>query len=150
MTLCRSSISPEQKDMLAWIGMAILNVQMTEKVIRLVMTFVIPKMEEMTLKHCNLKGKRTQQDIGYFLTELHSGSILMITRRNPMVYFGYENTFRAQLVEIPGWSLIKAEGTGCCSQFSYGIYSRDQHRSSVFVGLIRSWQERNWARNWRR
>jgi hypothetical protein len=138
-----NALGLKQKDMLAWMGMTTLLVQVTEKIIRLAMTFVIQNATPLTLEVIQAQEQAEQKKtIGYFLTELrkrvdlddHFDEILC-------EFLRMRNTFAHNLDEIPGWTLNNAEGLAVAHTFLSEFIRVINIVQSVFIGLVRAWQE---------
>jgi len=66
------SITDNQKEVLAAMGVALIMLQAAEKLIRLCLTFVIQKSDSLTLDLLiDQEEAERKKTLGYFLTELH-------------------------------------------------------------------------------
>src|SRR5438128_11469036 len=98
------SITPEQKDILARVGMAMVTLQTVEQLIRLVTTYVIQGPEPLTLEYLqSLDRKERNKTIGFLLCELRKRVELDDTFDDTLRRFlDMRNTFIHNLDEIPG------------------------------------------------
>src|ERR1700733_12058741 len=113
MGMERSSIPPEQKEILAQVGAALVVLQAVEQVIRLVTTLVIQGPESLTLEYLDsLDRKERNKTIGFLLYKLRERVDLDANFDNTLRKFlEMRNSLVHNLDEIPGgWSLDSEQG----------------------------------------
>jgi hypothetical protein len=140
----RSAITPEQKDILAQVGMAVVVVQAAEQIIRLVMAYVIQGSEPLTLEYLqSLNQKERNKTIGFLWNQLRKRVDLDDSFDNTLCRFlEMRNTLIHNLDEISGgWSLDNEQGRDLARKFLSEFGRVMNTVVSVFLGLVRSWQE---------
>lgn len=136
-------MTPQQKDTLAAIAVALLLAQTAERVIKLCMTFVLQKSSPLTLElleHQETAERR--KTLGYFLGELRKRADLepgfeslledFLERRNVLVHeFGGRDEY----------SLNTVEGLAGANAFLRDMIRITEEALKVFMGLVSAWQE---------
>ncbi len=124
-------------------GVAVLLVQTTERVIRLCMTLVLPKDAPLTFEKLQQqKESERNKTLGYFLSELrkrvdldeHFDLLLKEFLKN-------RNDFIHDLDRVPGWGFSKPQNVVASKKFVYQLIHQADNVTKVFSGLIRAWQE---------
>jgi len=136
-------ISREHQDVLVAMGVTVLLLQTTEKVIRLCMTLVLQKQAPFTLEALQEqeKAERTKT-LGYFLAELrmradiHDGFDALLEE-----FLQNRNDFIHDLSRVPGWGLDSPEQTAKAKRFIDQLIQQSEAVQKVFFGLISAWQE---------
>jgi hypothetical protein len=138
----KNLVAPEQKDILAFLGVTMLSVQTTEQLIRLVLTYVI-QAQPLTLESLqSINQKKRNKTIGFLLCELRKRVDLNDTFDTILRQFlEMRNSFIHSLDEIPGWSLDDEHGLNTAENFLAEFLNVIEIVQSVFLGLVRSWQE---------
>ena len=140
----RPSITPEQKEILAQVGTALVVLQAVEQIIRLVTTYVIQGPEPLTIEYLeSLDRKERNKTIGFLICKLRERVDLDETFDNTLRQFlEMRNSLVHNLNEIPGgWSLDSEQGRDLAQKFLSKFGHAINVVLSVFLGLIRSWQE---------
>lgn len=136
-------ISREHQEVLLAMGVAVLILQATEKVIRLCMTLVLQKQSPLTLEALQEQEEiERNKTLGYFLSEL---------RKRADLDDGFEvllkdflknrNDFIHDLSRVPDWELGSAEQTAKAKQFVHRLIQQSEAVLKVFFGLVSAWQE---------
>src|SRR5947207_15392683 len=116
-------IPQEDKEVLMTIGVALLLLQATEKVIRLCMTFVLQKTSSLTLE--SLLGQEDSErtkTLGYFLAQLRKRTDLDAEFDALLTDFlRNRNDFIHDLSRIPGWVEGSSERIAIRRQFVHGL-----------------------------
>src|SRR5260370_14825997 len=102
MRMERTSVTPEQKDILAQVGMALVVLQVVEQIIRLVTTYVIQGPEPLTFEYLEaLDRKERNKTIGFLLHKLRERVDLDDSFDDTLCQFlKMRNTFVHNLDEI--------------------------------------------------
>ena len=136
-------MTPQQKDTLAAIAVALLLAQTAERVIRMCMTFVLQKSSPLTLEMLERQRKaERKKTLGYFLGELRKRADVapgfdalleeFLERRNILVHdFG----------DLAECSLNTPSGLMGANAFIRDMIRVTEEVLKVFVGLARAWQE---------
>lgn len=136
-------MTPPQRDVLVAIGVALLMIQTTERVIKLCMTFVLQRSNPLTLEALERQKKEERKKtLGYFLGELRKRADLdekfdalleeFLERRNVLVHdFGERDEF----------SLNTPAGLASANVFVHDLIRKAEEVLKVFVGLVQAWQE---------
>lgn len=135
-------IPREQQDVLLAMGVAVLHMQITEKVIRLCMTLVLPKETPLTFEALEKKNKSERnKTLGYFLSELrqradiHDGFDALLEE-----FLKNRNDFVHDLSRVPGWQLGSREQTAKARKFVHQLIEQSDAIVKVFLGLISAWE----------
>jgi hypothetical protein len=142
-----NKITPEQKHVLACLGVMLLHIQGIEKVIHVCVSYVFPKTPLRELSILALQ-ERTEslraKTIGYLLRELKARVGIDDTFENVLSKFlEMRNTFVHNIDEIPGWSLDSEDGIAVAHRFLSELDRVSGIVQGVFLGIVRSWQEEN-------
>ena len=136
-------MTPPQRDVLVAIGVALLMIQTTERVIKLCMTFVLQRSNPLTLETLERQKKEERKKtLGYFLSELRKRTDLddkfdalleqFLEKRNVLVHdFGERDEF----------SLNTPAGLAGANEFIRDLIQITEEVLKVFVGLVLAWQE---------
>ena len=118
MTSSPNKLSPESKNLLAWIGFALIKIQTTEHVIRFAMKCVIGKTNLTLEAFLSQDQKERNRTLGFILAELHKWIDLDDRFDETLCLFlEMRNTFVHNLEEIPGRSLDHDEGRAVARTF---------------------------------
>lgn len=135
------SVPDNQKEILQQMGAALVMLQTAEKVIRLTMTFVLPRSAGLTidLLKDQEEAERTKT-IGYFLSQL---------RKRADVHEAFDallkdflknrNDFIHDFSRVSGWDLF-ADGTEA-RKFLRELIWETETVMKVFLALIMAWQK---------
>ena len=136
-------MTPQQKDTLAAMAVALLLIQTTERVIKLCMTFVLQRSSPLTWEVLQRQKKEERRKtLGYFLGELRKRADLdpgfdnlleeFLEKRNILVHdFG----------GLDDYSLNSEAGLVAANTFVARMIQVTESVLLVFVGLTRAWQE---------
>jgi hypothetical protein len=129
-------ISATQKQMLALIGVTLLRLQSTETTLQFCMTYVLPKMPNLTWEMLASRQEYLRtKTVGYLLNELRSRVQVIPHFENVLTRFlGMRNTFVHNVDEIPGWSLNSDEGISTAHSFLRELLRLDEIVQAVFWG----------------
>ena len=136
-------IPREHRDVLMAMGIAVLMLQTTEKVIRLCMTLVLQKRAPLTLEALQ-EQEETERNktLGYFLAELrkradiHDGFDLLLRD-----FLKNRNDFIHDLSRVPDWGLGSPAQTEKAKQFIHQLIQQSERVLKVFLGLVGAWQD---------
>ena len=116
-------IPREQQDVLLAMGVAVLILQATEKVIRLCMTLVLQKQAPLTLEALQEQEEiERNKTLGYFLAELrkradlHDGFDVLLKD-----FLKNRNDFVHDLSRVPDWGLGSPEQTAKAKRFIHRL-----------------------------
>jgi hypothetical protein len=134
--------SEEQKDILTRMGLALLFIQTTERVIQACMTYALPAGGVVTLEMLErLQGDERRRTLGQYLTELRKRVELddqcdalleeFLEKRNALIH---------RIDAIPQWSLDHDQGLGAARRFMDRLIELNAVVLRVFLGLVRAWQ----------
>jgi hypothetical protein len=136
-------VTPQQKDTLVAMAVALLLIQTTERVIKLCMTFVLQRSSPLTLEILERQEKEERRKtLGYFLGELRKRADLdpgfdalleeFLEKRNILVHhFGAINEY----------SLNTEAGLAAGNAFVHRMIQVTESVLKVFIGLTQAWQE---------
>lgn len=141
-TSASTTLARLRLDLMARVGIALMHVQITERALRLITTFVFQKsspiMAEAIIAQTESERKKT---MGYFLAELrkrvdldrHFDSTLaeFLRRRNMLAH---------NLSDLPGWDTDTHHGIYLGRCFVNELLEMNDEVLKVFTGLIRAWQ----------
>lgn len=136
-------MTPDQKDLLAELGGTLLMIQTTERVLRLCMTFVLPKASPVTLELLRAQEKAERKStLGYFLGELRKRVDVdpqldrlldeFLERRNMLVH---------RFSDVDGYSYETGPGIAAGRAFIHETLRSTETVLMIFIGLVRAWQE---------
>lgn len=135
------SISDHQKEILQAMGIALVSLQAAEKIIRLTMTFVLPKSEELTIDLLKEQeeAERTKT-FGYFLSQLRKRANIHESFDGFLKDFlANRNDFIHDLSRVPSWDFA-ADGTEA-RKFVHKLIWQTEKVMKIFSALIMAWQE---------
>jgi len=135
------SIPDHQNENLQAMGVALLQIQAAEKVIRLTMTFILPKSEQLTIDLLKEQeeAERTKT-LGYFLSQLHKRTNVHESFDALLKDFlKNRNDFIHDLSRVPGWDFT-ADGTEA-REFVHKLIWQTEKVMKIFSALIMAWQE---------
>ena len=131
-------IPREHQDVLLAMGVAVLKLQTTEKVIRLCMTLVLQKGSPLTLEALEEQNEfEKNKTLGYFLSELrkradiHDGFDALLEE-----FLKNRNDFVHDLSRVPGWQLGSLEQTAKAKQFVHHLIEQSDAVLKVFLVLL--------------
>lgn len=136
-------MTPQQRDTLVAMSVALLLIQSAERVIRLCMTFVLQKSSPLTLEVLERQRKEERRKtLGYFLGELRKRADLdpgfdavleeFLEKRNVLVHeFG----------AMDEYSLNTDAGLAAANTFLQRTIGIAELVVKVFIGLTQAWQE---------
>src|SRR5438105_6374912 len=140
-------ISPEQKHVLACVGLMILHMQVIGKLIHLCVSYVFPKtpLHEISvvalLETADAMRNRTA---GNLLIELRKRVGIDEEFENVLKKFlKMRNTIVHDVDQIPDWSLDSQDGIAGAHRFLSELLRLSEIVEGVFTGIIRAWQEEN-------
>jgi hypothetical protein len=131
-----------KSDLMARIGLALLHVQITERALRLITTFVLQKCDnidaEQLIAQTNAEQKKT---LGYFLAELRKRADLDVHFDRTLAEFlRRRNLLAHNISDLPGWNTDTAHGIYVGRCFINELLQMNNEVLKVFTGLIRAWQ----------
>ncbi len=136
-------IPREHQDVLLAMGVAVLMLQTTEKVIRLCMTLVLQKQAPLTLEALQEQEEvERNKTLGYFLAELrkradlHDGFDALLKD-----FLKNRNDFVHDLSRVPDWGLGSPAQTTKAKRFIYRLIQQSETVLKVFLSLASAWQE---------
>lgn len=136
-------IPRDHQDVLLAMGVAVLMLQTTEKVIRLCMTLVLQKQAPLTLEALQeQEDAERNRTLGYFLTELrkradvHAGFDTLLSD-----FLRNRNDFIHDLSRVSGCGLGSQEQTAGARQFIHQLIRQSETVLKVFMGLVSAWQD---------
>ena len=129
-------------DLLVRIGGALLDVQLTEQVLRLVTTYVLQKSDPITaeqiLAQVSAEQKKT---LGYFVSELRKRADIDVHfDRTLSEFLRRRNILAHNLSDIPGWDLGSSHGIYRGRIFLNELIELNAEVLKVFTGLVRAWE----------
>lgn len=136
-------IPQEHKEVLVAMGVALLILQTTERVIRLCMTLVLPKDGALTLESLQQQEESERyKTLGYFLAELRKrvnidAEFDLLLRD----FLKNRNDFIHDLSRVRDWGFKKAQDVASSKEFVNRIIRQSERVTKVFSGFIRAWQE---------
>jgi hypothetical protein len=136
-------LSEQQQRILAWIGVALVLLQTTEKIINLCLTFVFQKGSPLTLEDLERQQKKERKKtIGYFLGELRKRVDLDAKFDQTLRDFlNYRNIFIHNLDYVPGWDFDTPNGRQAAWQFISELNSLTETVLLTFSGFVRAWEK---------
>jgi hypothetical protein len=134
-TLCRLRM-----DLMVRVGTTLLNVQITERALRFITTFVLQKSSPITaeqiIAQSNAEQKKT---LGYFLAELRKRVDLDVHFDRTLAEFlGRRNLLAHHLSDLPGWNTDTAHGIYIGRRFINELDQINNEVLKVFTGLVRA------------
>jgi hypothetical protein len=137
-----ATLGPLRVDLMARIGAALLSVQVTERALRLIITFVFQKSSPITaeqlIAQTNAEQKKT---LGYFLAELRKRADLDVHFDRTLTEFlRRRNLLAHNLSDLPGWNTDTAHGIYIGRCFINELLQMNGEVLKVFTGLVRAWQ----------
>lgn len=137
-----ATLGPLRIDLMARIGVVLLNVQTTELALRLITTYVLQKSSPITaeqlIAQSNAEQKKT---LGYFFTELRKRADIDVHFDNTLTEFlRRRNVLAHSLSDIPGWNTDTRHGIYVGRRFINELHDLNNEVLKVFGGLIRAWQ----------
>jgi hypothetical protein len=136
-------IPREHQDVLLAMGVAVLVLQTTEKVIRLCMTLVLQRQAPLTLEALQEQEESERnKTLGYFLSELrkradvHEGFDVLLKD-----FLRNRNDFIHDLSRVPDWGLGSPEQIAKAKQFVHRLIQQSETVLKVFFGLVTAWQD---------
>jgi len=138
-------IPQEHKEVLIAMGVALLLLQTTERLIRLCMTLVLQKGEVLTLEVLQQQEEcERNKTLGYFLAELRK-RVEIDVRFDLLLkdFLKNRNDFVHDLTRVPGWGFKKAQDVTASKEFVYWLICQSEKVNKVFSGLIRAWQDQS-------
>lgn len=138
-------LDDERKKIVTFTGMALLTVQATEQIIRLVTTYVIPSPNPLTFESLQSRNREDRnRTIGFLVGKLRERVEVAPTFDERLRRFlEMRNTFVHNLDEVPGWTLETEQGREVAKRFLVEFFQVIEIVQNVFLGLIRSWQAEN-------
>jgi len=135
-------LSDHQQQILTSMGVTLILLQSTEKIINLCMTFVFQNSSRLTLEALELQQKEEQKKtLGYFLRELRKRADLAPEFDQLLRDFlNHRNTFIHKLSDLPGWDLDSPEGRQIAERFISKLTNLNQRVLGIFIGFLRAWE----------
>ncbi|WP_434151295.1 hypothetical protein ACR2R6_06990 [Methylocaldum gracile subsp. desertum] len=131
------------RNLLAKIGYLLLDVQSTERAIRLCAKVALPKLEQLLTG----LGERLQNEeyehrtIGQMLRELRKRAAFQSDFEEVLERFLKHRNFLAHdLANTPGWNMKTQEGVEASNAFLNELLKDSRLVRSVFVGIINAWR----------
>lgn len=135
------TLSPPAQILLK-IGYVFLHIQDTEKVVKLVMQWVLPAEKDLLAVLLGSVNKvERKKPLGYFLTALRERATInndidqLLTR-----YLDNRNSFVHNLKDVDGWSLKTEEGCMAANRFLSSLLSESKEVRLIFLGLLQAWK----------
>lgn len=128
---------------LAKIGFLLLDVQSTERAIKLCAKVALPKLDQILtgLGDRIQNGEYDRKTIGQMLGQLRERATFQTDFEAILDRFlRNRNLLAHDLANIPGWSLKKEEGLKAANEFLDELTDDSRTVRSVFVGIINSWR----------
>jgi hypothetical protein len=137
-----ATLGPLRIDLMARIGAALLSVQVTERALRLITTFVLQKSSPITAEQLIAQTNAEQtKTLGYFLAELRKRADLDVHFDRKLAEFmRRRNLLAHNLSDLPGWNTDTAHGIYIGRCFINELLQMNNEVLKVFTGLIRAWQ----------
>lgn len=138
-----NSIPQEHQEVLVAMGVALLLLQTSERVIRLCMTLVLPKYEALTLELLQQQEESERcRTLGYFLAELRK-RVDIDTQFDLLLidFLKNRNDFIHDLSRVPDWGFENSQGALTSKEFVSRLIRQTESVTKVFSGLVRAWQE---------
>lgn len=136
-------IPQEHQEVLVAMGVALLLLQTSERVIRLCMTLVLPKHGALTLEALQRREESERnKTLGYFLAELRKR--IDIDAQFDLLlrdFLKNRNDFIHNLSRVPDWGFKKSHDVAASREFVYRLIRQSEKVTKMFSGLIRAWQE---------
>lgn len=134
-----------EKSIHAYIGEILLFLQVTEKAIRITMTYAIQKDQSgpgMTYDQIVAQEKiERRKTLGYFLSQLRSRVSLDVKFDEELATFlELRNQFVHHLSSVPGWDLDTTEGLKVAHEHLTKVLRYSSYTLMVFSGIVRNWQ----------
>lgn len=126
----------------ARLGVALLQIQAAEHVIRLTLQHVIQD-KSITVEMLEAQeAAERKKNLSYFLNKLRARADLL-PEFNEMLqkFLDYRNTFAHNLSEVPGWNLETDEGRKIAIAWLAELYQLTEQVTKIFWGLIRAWEK---------
>ena len=126
----------------ARLGLALLQIQAAEHVIRLVLQHVIQdKSITVEILEAQEQAER-KKTLGYFLHKLRARADL-VPELDEMLqkFLDYRNTFAHNLSEVPGWNLETDEGRQVAIAWLAELQQLTEQVCKIFWGLVRAWEK---------
>lgn len=134
---------PEQKDALAAIGGALVIVQMTERMIKFCMGFVLPQDGSLTLEKLeSFKADEARRTLGYFLAQLRQRVEIDAAFDDRLREFlTLRNQLAHNLSEVPGLGFNRPDEIALTVEWAGKLSGLALQVHNVSMGLARVWQE---------
>lgn len=128
---------------LAKIGFLLLDVQATERAIKLCSKVALPKLDYILndLGERLQNGKYDRKTIGQMLKELRERATFQEDFENILEQFlRKRNVFAHDLANICGWDMKTEEGLKVANNFLDSLIDDSRTVRAVFVGIINAWR----------
>lgn len=135
-----------EKSIQTYIGEILLFLQVTEKAIRITMTYVIQKDQNgsgMTYDQIVAQEKiERRKTLGYFLSQLRSRVSLDEKFDEDLATFlDLRNQFVHHLSSVEGWDLDTTKGLTVAHEHLTKVLRYTAYTLMVFSGIVRNWQK---------
>ena len=125
------------------IGHLLLDVQSTERAIKLCAKVALPERDELlsNLGARLLNGRYDKHTIGRMLSQLRIRATFQPDFEEILNRFlQNRNTFAHNLNDVPGWDLGSSDGVEAANNFMAELLADSKVVRSVFVGIINGWR----------
>jgi hypothetical protein len=129
-------------DLMVRIGTTLLDVQVTERALRLVTTFVLQKSSPLTAEKLIAQTSAEQKKtLGYFLAELRKRADIDVHFDRTLAEFlRRRNQLAHNLSDLPGWNTDTFHGIYIARRFINELHEMNSVVLKVLTGLMRVWQ----------
>lgn len=136
------SMDREVETTLMAMGTALVSIQMTEKLLRVLLTYVFQK-QRLTLESLERQqSAERRKTIGYFLAELRKRVDVEPSFDAVLSEFlDKRNAFVHDLAEVDGLNLQSPEGIAVAKRFVHLLLHLNDQVTSVTLGVLRAWQK---------
>lgn len=133
---------PNVEDIYSLIGVALVNIQSLESLMKFCTTYVFQEGEFIDFEGIRrLESKEKKKTLGYFIgrvkerTEVHPNLLRLfesfLENRNMLVH---------NVDSIPNWNLNTIEGTNTAKQFVGNLIRQTRKLTHIFSALMSAWQ----------
>lgn len=134
---------PNINDIYSLMGFTLEYIQVVEKTIKTITTYVFQEDGDLTLEKLKLIERNEQKKaLGYFFGKLKERVELDPSVENLLSDFlSRRNDFIHNQYKVPGWDLHSSEGQVVAKKFTITLLRQAQVINEIFISLIFKWQE---------
>ncbi|EQB8042455.1 hypothetical protein ACSZOL_04580 [Aeromonas hydrophila] len=135
--------SPNSEDIYSLIGFTLTYIQVVERSISFVTTYVLQDDDPLTLAKLNsIQAKERKKALGYFIGKVKERATLALPLENLLSdYLKNRNDFIHNNDQIPEWDLNTERGRCVAKQFTVNLLRQAHKVNEIFSALISRWQE---------